>query len=124
MELVPFHDTGQEFRTIQYWPARVIAPIKRPRHHRRWPDVKPRPLLLCMHSALSGVFLVLPRWSKDVSMHLISGNSINLNRVFTHGFLHPQRLDGDVLKTTTTTSQHDGAKCTCIHTMNDPTPII
>ena len=72
MEPVPCHDTGQEFRTIQYWPARVIEPMKRLRHrcrrgttfphHRRRPDVKPQPLHLCMHSALSGVFLVLPRW--------------------------------------------------------------
>ena len=31
---------------------------------------------------------------KEVSMHLISRNSINFNRVLTHGFLNPQSFDG------------------------------
>ena len=57
-------------------------------------------------------------------MHLISRDSLDFNRVLPNGFLNPQRFDGDVFETSTTTSQHDGTTCTDIHTMNKPTPII
>ena len=79
--------------------ARIFVSIKRSRHrhhqgtthhHQHRPDFQSRPLRLCTHSALSGVFAVLPR----MSMHLISWNSIDFNRVLTHGFLNPRRFDG------------------------------
>ena len=71
MELVPIHVTGHELRTIQYWPARIVAQIKRsghrhhrgttPHHHHR-PDFKPWPLRLCMRSTLSGAHVTLQHW--------------------------------------------------------------
>ena len=58
--------------TIQYWPARIIVPNQTtetsspPDNHSSPPSSvarrQPRPLRLCMHSALSSVFSVLPRW--------------------------------------------------------------
>ena len=123
MELIPIHVIGQELRTIQYLSARISVPIKQPRYRiigqtlNLGLSVSVR-IQLCQ--VLSRFFRAGWR-SKDVSMHLLSWNSIDFNRVLTRGFLNPQRFDGDVFETSTPTSQHDGATCTCVRTMNNPT---
>ena len=85
MELIPFHDTGHDLRTIRHWLARINAPVVRPRHRDRreanlshqhhGPNFILRPFRLCTQSTLSGVFLTLPHWM----VHHISGNSLNCN---------------------------------------------
>ena len=57
-------------------------------------------------------------------MHLNSWNSLEINTVLTHCFLNPQRFDGDMFETSTTTSQYDGTTCTGIDTMDNPTPTV
>ena len=94
---------------VQIWSTCIISSIERPRHRHRKdanlshphhrPEIKPRPLRLYMRSTLSGASLILLRWME-------------------------RQRRGHASETTTTTSQHDGTTCTCVHTMNNPTPVI
>ena len=70
-------DSGQELRTIQYWFAFIIHPVRHPRRCHRQKSTHPiqqyrpnftaRPPLNSRygtHSTLSGAFPVLPHWMK------------------------------------------------------------
>ena len=61
---------------------------------------------------------------KYVRMHRISRDSFNRDQILTNCFLNPQRFDGDMFESSTTTSEHDGATRTCVHAMSDTTPIL
>ena len=45
----------------------------------------------------------------------ISRDSFNRDQILTNCFLNPQRFDGDMFESSTTTSEHDGTTRTSIH---------
>ena len=112
-------DFDQELRAIQYWPALTITSAQNPRHCHRQnspvpiqlhrPDINDRPPLtpnFGRHSTLSGGYAILLRWMERQGCEHAS-QLARFNRVLPNCFLNPQRFDGDMFETTTT-SQHDG----------------
>ena len=70
------------------------------------------------HSTPSGALSVRPHWmDRPVCAHASHLAGLSLR-------LHPQRFEGDVVESSTTTSEHDGTTRTCIHAMNDTTPVV
>ena len=61
------------------------------------------------HSTLSGASSVRPYWmERQVCAHASHPrDSFNLDQILTNCFLNPQVLDGDVLESSTPTSEHD-----------------
>ena len=56
--------------------------------------------------------------------HRIPRDFLNRDQILTNCFLNPQGFDGGVLESSTTTSEHDGTTRSCIHAMNDTTPVL
>ena len=61
---------------------------------------------------------------KYVRMHRISPDFLKRDQLLTNCFLNRQGFDGDLLESSTTTSEHDGTTRTGIHAMNDTTPVL
>ena len=50
-------------------------------------------------------------------MHRIPQDFLHRDRIITDCFLNPQRFDGDMFESSTTTSEHDGTTRTCMSTV-------
>ena len=78
-----------------------------------------------IHSTLSDVLSVRLHWmEKQIHAHASHlADFLSRDRILTSCFLNPQRFYGEMLQSSTPASENDGTTRTCIHTMNDVTPV-